>query len=79
MTTMHFFSPIQVSIELFALHQFPNLGSYRCANVGSQYILLLAWPTSSSLDSLSLNVMLVGGFGTGNSALLGIGLIADGK
>ena len=49
------------------------------AKVGSQSILLLAWPTSSSLDSLSLNVMFVGGFGTGNSALWGTGLIADGK
>jgi hypothetical protein len=50
---------------------------YRCGsleeqaheNVGSQYMFLLGWPASSSLVSLSLNVMLVGGFGTGNSAL----------
>jgi hypothetical protein len=32
-------------------------------------MLELAWPTSSSLDSLSLSVMFVGGFGTGNSTL----------
>jgi hypothetical protein len=49
------------------------------ANVGSQSILLLTWPTSSSLDSLSLSVVFVGGFGTGNSALWGTGLISDGK
>jgi hypothetical protein len=49
------------------------------ANVGSQHILLLAWPISSSLHSLTLSVMFVGGFGTGNSALWGIGLIADVK
>ena len=49
------------------------------AKVGSQSIFLLAWPIFSSLDSLSLNVMYGGGFGTGNSPLCGTGLIADGK
>jgi hypothetical protein len=53
MTTMHFFGFILVFIELFLLHQFLDLGSYRYTNIGSQYILLLAWPASSSLDSLS--------------------------
>ena len=42
-------------------------------------MLLLARPTSSSFDSLSLRVMFVWGFGTGNSTLWGTGLIADGK
>ena len=32
--------------------------------LGLQSILLLAWPTSSSIDSLSFSAMFVGGFGT---------------
>ena len=49
------------------------------ANFGSQSVLLLAWSTYSSLDSLALSVMFVRGFGTGGSTLWGTGLIADDK